>query len=347
MPADAAVDGGSPSWPRAGAAARSRSSGVGAAGLPAPGGAAGGAGARCGPLRPRSRPRWRRTSYTDITAARHEARVGSEPEEPLIDDEPGGRASRRTGAAATVAGARCRRPSLLPGWARRRRRHVRAPGAGGDRLRRRRPRRRAARRGSARCRPARGRDRRPARVVAGLAAALETPLGPVLGGAALSRHRPRRPARRARLRAAAGRRRPPDRELTLDRIAAVLRDWLRAGRSAGRLRRPARRPRPARSVRGYLTGSLDLVVRIPGAATAACASVCRARLQDQLAGRARRAADRWHYRPEALRGRDAPPPLRAAGAAVLGRAAPLPALAAAGYDPDATSPASCTCSCAG
>ncbi len=32
--------------------------------------------------------RWRRTSYTDITAASHEAWVASEPEEPLISDEP-------------------------------------------------------------------------------------------------------------------------------------------------------------------------------------------------------------------------------------------------------------------
>ncbi len=31
---------------------------------------------------------WRRTSYTDLTAAGHEARVTSEPEERLIDDEP-------------------------------------------------------------------------------------------------------------------------------------------------------------------------------------------------------------------------------------------------------------------
>jgi exodeoxyribonuclease V beta subunit len=33
-------------------------------------------------------PRWRRTSYSDITAAAHEAWVGSEPEEPVVADEP-------------------------------------------------------------------------------------------------------------------------------------------------------------------------------------------------------------------------------------------------------------------
>src|SRR5205807_2050911 len=31
---------------------------------------------------------WRRTSYTDITAASHDAWVTSEPEDPLIADEP-------------------------------------------------------------------------------------------------------------------------------------------------------------------------------------------------------------------------------------------------------------------
>ena len=41
--------------------------------------------------------RWRRTSYSDITAASHEAWVASEPEQPLLSDEPerAGRAPRR------------------------------------------------------------------------------------------------------------------------------------------------------------------------------------------------------------------------------------------------------------
>src|SRR5207302_1132710 len=32
--------------------------------------------------------RWRRTSYSDIAAGTHDARVASEPEEPVITDEP-------------------------------------------------------------------------------------------------------------------------------------------------------------------------------------------------------------------------------------------------------------------
>ncbi len=47
-----------------------------------------------------------------------------------------------------------------------------------------------------------------------------------------------------------------------------------------------------------------------------------------------RAADRLSLPPGGAVGRDVAPPLRAAGAAVHRRPAPLPALAAAGYDPD-------------
>ena len=61
-------------------------------------------------------------------------------------------------------------------------RHVRAPGAGGDRLRRRRPRGRAGR-AIAEVQRRRAVDiGDPAAVVAGLRAVIETPLGPLLGG---------------------------------------------------------------------------------------------------------------------------------------------------------------------
>ena len=76
-----------------------------------------------------------------------------------------------------------------------------------------------------------------------------------------------RPARRARLRAAAGRRRHSrPGGSTLGAIAAVLRAHLPAGDPlagyAERLDDPALRP----SVRGYLTGSIDLVLRLPATA---------------------------------------------------------------------------------
>ena len=79
---------------------------------------------------------------------------------------------------------------------------------------------------------------------------------------------PRRPARRARLRAAARRRRRrrPARSRSA-RSAPSLRDAPAARRPAGRLRRAARATRAApASLRGYLTGSIDLVVRLPGGA---------------------------------------------------------------------------------
>ena len=90
--------------------------------------------------------RWRRTSYSDITAGSYEARVASEPEESVVDDE-----EPRDGPAAPVpddaaAVAAARRPVAAGRHAgRRARRHVRAPRLRGDRLRRPRPRRRARR----------------------------------------------------------------------------------------------------------------------------------------------------------------------------------------------------------
>ena len=93
--------------------------------------------------------RWRRTSFSDITAGAYEARVASEPEEVLLSDEPDvaapvpAAARRRGGAARGARGA--------GGDGRRRaRRHARAPGARGDRLRGGRPARGAGRRTSPR-----------------------------------------------------------------------------------------------------------------------------------------------------------------------------------------------------
>ena len=53
--------------------------------------------------------RWRRTSYSDITAGAHEARVASEPEERVVDDEePDAAAGAASPATTTEAGARGR-----------------------------------------------------------------------------------------------------------------------------------------------------------------------------------------------------------------------------------------------
>src|SRR5207302_10518610 len=102
-------------------------------------------------------------------------------------------------------------------------------------------------------------------VVAGLRAAIETPLGPVLDGVRL---RDVAPADRLdelgfELPLAGGEQ--PAGALTPSLIAVILREHLTpddplAG-YADRLADPALR----QNVRGYLTGSLDLVVRLAGA----------------------------------------------------------------------------------
>jgi exodeoxyribonuclease V beta subunit len=236
---------------------------------------------------------WRRTSYSDITAGAHDARVASEPEEPVVADEP---APPTLPAAAPDAGdAELRAvPSLLAGMpagvhvgtlvhrvfeaadfaapdldaelaahvaAAQARRHVDV----GD----------------------------PAAVVAGLRAAIETPLGPLAGGARL-----RDVARADRLDELdfelplAGGDAPTGR-LALDAVAAVLRAHLPAGDPlagyADRLADPALR----HTVRGYLTGSIDLVVRLGDAfAIVDYKTNWLAPPGEELSA--------WHHRPAAL-----------------------------------------------
>ena len=207
---------------------------------------------------------WRRTSYSDITAGTYEPWVASEPEEAVVADEPAASPAPLV-AAADADGVSLAVPSLLAEMpvgvhvgtlvhrvlegcdfaaadldaelatqiaAAQARRHVDI-GA-------------------------------PAAVVAGLRAAIETPLGPLLGGARL------RDVRRAdrldelefELPLAGGD--EPTGRLALTAIGDVLREHLPPADPlsgyAQRLDDPALR----RTVRGYLTGSIDLVVRLSG-----------------------------------------------------------------------------------
>ena len=204
---------------------------------------------------------WRRTSYSDITAGTYEARVASEPEEPVVDDEPVRHAAV---ASATDGTAELRAvPSLLAGMpvgveigtlvhrvfeltdfaaadldaelalnleAAQARRRVEIGDAEAT--------------------------------VAGLRAALETPLGPAVAGVRL-----RDVARNDRLDELdfelplVGGDDPAGPALTLGVIADVLR--AHPGPLAGyadRLADPGLRA----SLRGYLTGSIDLVLRVGG-----------------------------------------------------------------------------------
>ncbi len=212
-------------------------------------------------------------------------------------------------AAADLGAELAARVAAAPGAAERRHRR-----SGGDRRR------------------ARRRDRDAAR--------------PAAGRAAAARPGARRPPRRAGLRAAAGRRRRADRRA---RARGDRRRPARAppgGRPAGRLRRAARRPRAA-------PGRARLPHRQhrPRGACGGAGGAPRFAIVDYKTnwlGGLDEELTAWHHRPAALAAEMQRVALRAAGAALHGGAAPLPALAAARTTtPSATSPASSTCSCAG
>jgi exodeoxyribonuclease V beta subunit len=239
---------------------------------------------------------WRRTSYSDITAEAHDALVASEPERATLSDEP---ETPTPVAAAAVEAA----PTL----------EVESPlgqlpvgvefgtfvhavleatdfavadldtelaeqvAAAASR------------------RPFDLGD--PARAVSGLRAAIETPLGPLLDGVRL-----RDVARSDRLDElefelplAGGD--APAGELTLRAIAAALREHATADDPmagyAARLEDPALRS----SVRGFLTGSIDLVLRVPGVDGPRFAIVD---YKTNWLGPAGEPLTVAHYRPEAL-----------------------------------------------
>jgi exodeoxyribonuclease V beta subunit len=205
---------------------------------------------------------WRRTSYSDITAEAHEALVASEPERPVLSDEP---ETATPVAVAAVARPELERPSPLgtapvgvafgtfvhtvleatdfaaPDLEAELAEHVAGALS-----------RRALELGES------------DRVIQGLRAAIETPLGLLAGGLSL-----RDVARADRLDELdfelplAGGDEPTGR-LTLGAIARTLRDHLPPGdpmvQYAARLEDPALRSQ----VRGFLTGSIDLVLRLEG-----------------------------------------------------------------------------------
>jgi exodeoxyribonuclease V beta subunit len=205
---------------------------------------------------------WRRTSYSDITADAHDPLVASEPERPVLRDEP------ETPTPVAVGGVR--RPELelesplgaAPvGVAFGTFAHTvleatdfAAPDLDAEL---------AERVAAAQARRTLDLGE-PDRVVYGLRAAIETPLGPVVDGLRL-----RDVARADRLDELefelplAGGDAPTGR-LTLRAITRALRQHLPAGdpmaEYAARLEDPALRSQ----VRGFLTGSIDLVIRLGG-----------------------------------------------------------------------------------
>jgi exodeoxyribonuclease V beta subunit len=245
---------------------------------------------------------WRRTSYSGITSDAHEARVTSEAEEPVVTDEAvpsGPRTAAAAGAPdADVAGLRSA-PSLLaamPGGVdvgtfvhsvlervdftaadldaelsaciglERTRRHVDL----GD----------------------------PATVAAGLRAAIDTPLGPLVGDIRLRdiTAADRMDELAFELPLVGGD--APTAELTVDQIGLLLTEHLPPGDVlvdyAARLGDPSLR----RGLRGYLAGSLDLVIRTRDAAGLPRFAVIDYKT-NRLGGDGG-GLSAWHYRPAAL-----------------------------------------------
>jgi exodeoxyribonuclease V beta subunit len=241
--------------------------------------------------------RWRRTSYSDITAASHDAWVTSEPEQPLLADEPPAAAAPPLDdlaapqlsllvpspladmPAGVEVGTFVHRVMEVTDFA--------APDLDAEL---------AAR--IAEVQGLRSVDVGPApALAAGLRSVIETPLGPVLGGGAL-----RGVAREDRLDElgfelplAGGDR--PSGWLTVSRIAAVLREHTAEGDPFRAYADRLADPRLRQSVRGYLTGSLDLVVRIPGPDGPRFAVLD---YKTNWLGAPDEPLTAWHYRPSAL-----------------------------------------------
>ncbi|MEA2282807.1 MAG: exodeoxyribonuclease beta subunit [Solirubrobacteraceae bacterium] len=236
-------------------------------------------------------PSWRRTSFSDITAGAYESRVASEPEETVVADEPeaavvalapaGDDALRATRSllgempVGTEVGTFVHRVLEATDFA-----AADLDAELGERV--------AAIQAR---RPAEIGD--PVAAIAGLRAALETPLGPLLGGARLRDldRSDRLDELDFELPLAGGDR--PTGHVALDAIAAVLRAELPPGDPlagyADRLADPVLR----RSVRGYLTGSIDLVARVGE----------RFAVVDYKTNRLAAPGEpltAWHHRPELL-----------------------------------------------
>ncbi|MDP8969712.1 MAG: PD-(D/E)XK nuclease family protein, partial [Actinomycetota bacterium] len=255
---------------------------------------------------------WRRTSYTSLTALQHEPLVGSEPDEPVVRDEAplvghaagpatgnrrtavpgGGEAAGRVGAVPDVplpladlpggtevgtfvhavlqhtdfAASDLRAELALRVGEQQTRRHLDLGDVDG--------------------------------LVVGLQRVVETPLGPLVGDLKLrdvGRH-DRLDELAFELPLVGGV--DPSGRLSVTAIAGLLRHWLPQGDPlvgyVARLDDPSFR----RDLRGYLAGSIDLVLRIPagdGSARFAVADYKTNRLV-----RSDEPISSWHYRPAAL-----------------------------------------------
>jgi exodeoxyribonuclease V beta subunit len=247
---------------------------------------------------------WRRTSYTGIIAAAHDPRVASEPEAEGTVDEPdlAGPDPRPTGDTSEEAALRAV-PSLwrdLPGGA--------DVGTFVHRILERVDFTAPDLPAALAAEVALAGNRRPpvladdAAVVTALAAAVETPLGPLAGGRALRHFGPgdRLNELHFELPLAGGD--DPIAQVSVTAVAELLRRHLPAGDPlagyADRLADPAL----ADTLRGYLSGSLDLVLRLPGVAggSGPGASFAVVDHKTNWLGTGEEPLSAWHYRPVAM-----------------------------------------------
>ena len=244
---------------------------------------------------------WRRTSYTGIVAAAHEARVASEPEAEGTVDEPevavpqlsvGGEEPRLRAVPSLWTG--------LPGGADvgtfvhriLERVDFTAPDLAAALAAE------VALAGNRRP-PALGDD---AAVVAALTAAVETPLGPLAGGRAL-RHfgsADRLNELHFELPLAGGD--DPTADVSVTAVAGLLRRHLPPGDPLAGYAERLADPALGDTLRGYLSGSLDLVLRIPGGAErdASGASFAVVDHKTNWLGTGEEPLSAWHYRPAVM-----------------------------------------------
>ena len=240
-------------------------------------------------------PLWRRTSYTAITTAAHDALVGSEPEDTGIDDEPTRRlelappsraeqaelplATMATGTrVGTLVHRALERVDFNAGELESELTAALADAGG------------IAGASALGC--------EPRAAAAGLASALATPLGGALEGLALtSVRRPDRLDELAFELPLAGGDEPVG-AVGLTAIATLLDRQLPAGDPLAGYGERLRDPTLGMALRGYLTGTIDLVLRVWDADGHARYAVIDYKTNWLAAPGENLTA--WHYRPEAL-----------------------------------------------
>jgi exodeoxyribonuclease V beta subunit len=243
--------------------------------------------------------RWRRTSYSDLTAAAHDALVASEPEQAGVTDEPADSgAETPAGVPEPGADAALLAPVLLDAMAMgpavgtlvhrlfeasdfaaadldaELTRHLRGLRAG-----------RSLELGDERL------------VIAGLRAAIETPLGPLLDGRRLRDvERPDRLDELTFELPLAGGDQPRG-WLDLRHIGDLLREHVAPGDPLRAYAERLADPTLAQRARGFLTGSLDLVVRVNGPDGPRFAVID---YKTNRLGSSEEPLLAWHHRPAAL-----------------------------------------------